>query len=169
VICLLLSGDGKEVVWIWFLRGDSDEDEGDNYGICNFLSMMTWRIRFSDGDIIKAEMVLLPWNNFLWSFLRFVVVRSNYDEGIVRISLLLKPINGIELRRFRLVFLILRGRRKTQERRNLCSILQTLAAVRWVFVYMRIHLYESSLRFDSSRVSKKMLNGLYNYSISWCR
>lgn len=65
VICLLLSGDGEEIGWIWFLRGDSDEDEDDNYSVCNFLSMTTWRIRFSDGDIIKAEMVLLPWNNFL--------------------------------------------------------------------------------------------------------
>ena len=56
---LLLSGAGEEVGWIRFLHGDSDEDEGDNYGVSNFLGMTTWRIRFPDGDI-KAEMMLPP-------------------------------------------------------------------------------------------------------------
>jgi hypothetical protein len=57
-ICLLLLfGDGKEVGWIWFLQGDSDEDEGNNYGVNNFFGMKTWTIRFPD-DNIKAEMML---------------------------------------------------------------------------------------------------------------
>jgi hypothetical protein len=47
-------------------------------------------------------MMLPPWNNFLWSFLCFIMVRSNHDEGLVRISLRLKPITfGFELGRFR--------------------------------------------------------------------
>jgi hypothetical protein len=108
VICLLLPlfGDGEEVGWIWFLHGNSDEDEGDNYGISNFLGMMKSRFRFLDGDI-KAEMLSLPWNNCLQSLLCFVVVRSDHDEGLVRISLPLKPITGIELERSRSVFLII--------------------------------------------------------------
>ena len=70
------------------------EDEGDNYGVSIFTGITTWRLLFPDGDI-KVEMVSLQWNNFLWSFLRFIVVRSSHDEGLGRIS-------------FRLVFLILR-------------------------------------------------------------
>jgi hypothetical protein len=93
----------------------SDEDERGNYNINNFLGMTIWRIKFSDDDI-KAKMMLPPWNNFVWSVLHFDVIRSDHDEGLVRISLPLKPITGIELRRFRSVFLILRCR--TQERIN---------------------------------------------------
>jgi hypothetical protein len=33
-----------------------------------------------------AEMISPPWNNFLGSLLCFVVVRSNHDEGLGRIS-----------------------------------------------------------------------------------
>ena len=73
---------------------DSNEDEGGNYDVSNFLGMTTRRIRFPDGDI-KAEMP--PWNNFFWSFLRFVMVRFDHDERPVRISLPLKPITSIEL------------------------------------------------------------------------
>jgi tRNA (Thr-GGU) A37 N-methylase len=49
-----------------------------------------------------------PWNNFLQSFLHFIVVRSDYDEGLGRI-------NSIS------IFLILqwqkeeRGRHKKEE------------------------------------------------------
>ena len=80
----LLPGDGEGVWWICFLHGSSVEDEGD-IGVSNFLSLMTWRLGFPDGDI-KAEMVLPPWNNFLRSLLYFIVVRSDHDEGLGRIS-----------------------------------------------------------------------------------
>jgi hypothetical protein len=46
--------------------------------------MTTWRLLFSDGGI-KAEMMSPPWNNFLRSLLRFVVVRFGHDEGLGRI------------------------------------------------------------------------------------
>jgi len=62
--CLvLLLSDGEGVGWICFLHNDSDEDEGDNYGISNLLGMMAWRLRFLNDDI-KAEMMLPPCNNF---------------------------------------------------------------------------------------------------------
>jgi hypothetical protein len=68
---------------------------------------MTRRIRFSDTDN-KVWMMLLLWNKFLSSILYFVMVRSNYNEGIVRINLSLKPISiGFELKRLVLVFLLL--------------------------------------------------------------
>jgi hypothetical protein len=68
---------------------------------------MTRRIRFSDTDN-KVGMMLLLWNKFLSSILYFVMVRSNYNEGIVRINLSLKPISiGFELKRLVLVFLLL--------------------------------------------------------------
>nr|TKW40878.1 hypothetical protein SEVIR_1G275400v2 [Setaria viridis] len=51
--------------------------------------MTTWRIRFSYGDI-EVGVVLLSWNNFLRPLLRFVMVRSNHDERLVRIILLLE-------------------------------------------------------------------------------
>ena len=78
-IYLLLSGDGEGAGWNRFLNGGSVEDEDDNYGVSNFIGMTTWRLLFPDGDI-KAEMMLPPWNNFLWSLLCFVVVRSRHDE-----------------------------------------------------------------------------------------
>jgi hypothetical protein len=56
-------------------------------------------------------MVSPPWNNFLQSLLRFIVVRSSHDEGLGTIS-------------FRLVFLILRwqkeGRYQKEEVSQLC-------------------------------------------------
>jgi hypothetical protein len=110
-LLLLLFGDGEEVGCILFLYGNFDEDEGDNYGVINFLIMTIWRIKFSNGDI-KADMMLPSWNNFLRSLLSFVVARFNHDEGLVRISLPLKPINGIEFRRFRSVFLILQWQKE---------------------------------------------------------
>jgi hypothetical protein len=68
---------------------------------------MTRRIRFSDTDN-KVGMMLLLWNKFVSSILYFVMVRSNYNEGIVRINLSLKPISiGFELKRLVLVFLLL--------------------------------------------------------------
>jgi hypothetical protein len=64
------------------------------------------------------------WNKFLRSRLHFVVVRSNHNEGLVRINLHLKPISiGFELGRLRLVFLLLRweeGRRKKEEDVQFC-------------------------------------------------
>jgi hypothetical protein len=77
----LLPDDGEGAEWIRFLYGGSIEDEGDN-GVSNFLSLITRRLGFLDGDI-KAETMSPPWNNFLWSLLGFVVVRSIYDERLV--------------------------------------------------------------------------------------
>jgi hypothetical protein len=83
---LLLSGDGEGEWWNHLLHGGSVEDEGDNFGVSIFIDMTTWRLLFPDGGI-KAEIMLLPWNNFLWSLLRFAVVRSSHDEGLGRIIL----------------------------------------------------------------------------------
>ena len=94
VYLLLLSGDGEGAGWIRLIHDGSGEDEGDNYDASIILGMTTWRLSFPDGDI-KAEMMSPSWNNFLRSPLRFVVVRSNHDERLGRIS-------------FRSVFLILR-------------------------------------------------------------
>jgi hypothetical protein len=47
--------------------------------------MTIWRLFFLNGDI-KAKMMSPSWNNFFWSLLRFVVVRSGHDEGLGRIS-----------------------------------------------------------------------------------
>jgi len=93
----LLPGDDEGVWWIRFLHGGSVEDEGD-IGVSNFLSLMTWRLGFPDGDI-KAEIMSPPWNNFLQSLLHFVVVRSDHHEGTGRIS-------------FRSVLLILQWQKK---------------------------------------------------------
>jgi hypothetical protein len=92
-IYLLLFGDGERARWNRFLHGDSVEDEGDNYGVSILTRMTTWSLLFLDGDI-KAEMVSPSWNNFLWSLLRFIVVRSDHIEELRRIV-------------FRSVFLIL--------------------------------------------------------------
>jgi hypothetical protein len=91
---LLLSDDGKRVERTRFLHGDFVEDAGNNYGVSILTGLMTWRLLFPDGDI-KAEMVSPPWNNFVRSLFRFIVVRSGHNEGLGRIS-------------FRSVFLILR-------------------------------------------------------------
>jgi hypothetical protein len=84
LILLLLSGDGEGEGWNRLLHDGSVEDEGDNFDVSIFIDMTTWRLLFPDGGI-KAEMMSLPWNNFLRSLLRFVVVRSGYDEGLGRI------------------------------------------------------------------------------------
>jgi hypothetical protein len=93
----LFSGDGESAAWSHFLHGGSGEDEDDNYGV-SILIGMAWRLLFPDGDI-KAEMVSPPWNNFLRSLLCFIVVRSDHDEGLRRIS-------------FRSVFLVLRWQKE---------------------------------------------------------
>jgi hypothetical protein len=36
--------------------------------------------------------MLLSWNKFLWTLLRFVMVRSGHNKGLVSINLPLKPI-----------------------------------------------------------------------------
>ena len=61
------------------------EDEGDNYDVSILTGLTTWRLLFPDGNI-KVEMVSPPWNNFLRSLLRFIVVRSSHDKGLGRIS-----------------------------------------------------------------------------------
>ena len=68
----------------------------------------------ANGDT-KAEMMLLAWNNFLRSLLRFVVVRSYYDKGLGRISLPLKQITGIELGKSDQFSFFFGGRRKKKE------------------------------------------------------
>jgi hypothetical protein len=84
LLLLLLSGDGEGEGWNHLLHGGSIEDEGDNFGISIFIDMTTWRLLFPDSGI-KAKMMLPLWNNFLRSFLHFVVVRSNHDEELGRI------------------------------------------------------------------------------------
>ena len=83
---LLLSGNGEEIGWLGSLHSGSDEGGGGIYGVGNFLGATTWNIRFPDG-IIEVRMVPSSWNNFLRPLLRFVVIRSNHDEGLVRINL----------------------------------------------------------------------------------
>jgi hypothetical protein len=61
---LLLSSDGEGEGWNRFLHGGSVEDEGDNVGVSIFIDMTIWKLLFPDGGI-KAEMMSLPWNNFL--------------------------------------------------------------------------------------------------------
>ena len=102
-LLLLLSGDGEGERWNRILHGGSAEDEGDNFGVSIFIDMTTWRLLFPDGGI-KAEMMSPPWNNFLQSLLRFIVVRSSHNEGLGRII-------------FRLVILTLRWQ-KEEERRH---------------------------------------------------
>ena len=72
VFLFFLPGNGKEVGWIWFLHGDSNEVDGGIYGTSNFLDMRTWRFRFPDGDI-EAGMMASLLNNFLRPLLHFVV------------------------------------------------------------------------------------------------
>ena len=68
------------------LHGGSEEGGGGIYSVGNLLRATTWRIRFPDG-VIEVGMVPSSWNNFLRPLLRFVVVRSNHGERLVRISL----------------------------------------------------------------------------------
>jgi hypothetical protein len=96
---LLLAGDGERTGWINFLHSSSVEYESNNYGVNNFVSMTTWRLSFLNGDIKKDP----PRNNFLRTLLRFVVVRSDHDEALRRIS-------------FRSVFLILRWQKKKKKK-----------------------------------------------------
>jgi len=110
LLLLLLSGDGEGAGWICFLHSGSIEDESDNYAVNNFLGMTTWRLFFPNGDI-KAEIMSSPWNNFLWSLLHFVVVRSGHDEGLGRIS-------------FRSVFIILRWQKEEEGRHHKGEISQ---------------------------------------------
>ena len=56
---------------------------------------------------------MLPlWNYFLQSLLYFVVVRSNRNEGLVRIIMPVKSTTSIGLGRFGLVFSILRRQKE---------------------------------------------------------
>jgi hypothetical protein len=101
IYLLLLSSNGERAGWNRFLHGGSVEDEDDNYDV-SILTSMIWRLLFSDDDI-KAEMVLPPWNNFLRSLFRFIVVKSGHDEGLGRIS-------------FRSVFLVFQWQKEEEER-----------------------------------------------------
>jgi hypothetical protein len=85
IYLLLFSGNGVGVGWNRFLHDSAFKDEDNNYGVNNFIGMTTRRLFFPDGDI-KAEMMSSPWNNFYWSLLRFVVVRSSHDKGLGRIN-----------------------------------------------------------------------------------
>jgi hypothetical protein len=84
LLLLLLSGDGEGEWWNRLLYSGSIEDESDNFGISILIDMTISRLLFPDGGI-KAEMKLSPWNNFLRSLLRFIVVKSGHDEGLGRI------------------------------------------------------------------------------------
>ena len=110
---LLLPDDGEGAGWIRFLHGDSVEDEGD-ISVNNFIGLTTWRLGFPNGDI-KTKMMSSSWNNFLWTLLHFVVVRSYYDKGLGRISLPLKQITGIELGKSDQFSFFFGGRRKKKE------------------------------------------------------
>jgi hypothetical protein len=66
---------GKEVGWILSLHDVSDEDDVSEDDISNLFGMMTWTIRFPDGDI-KAGVMLPLWNKFLWSLLCFVMATT---------------------------------------------------------------------------------------------
>ena len=99
-IYFLLSSDGERAGWNRFLHDGSVEDGDDNYGVSILTGITASRLLFPDGDI-KAVMVSPPWNNFLWSLLRFIVVRSGHDKGLGRIS-------------FRSVFLIFRWQKEEQ-------------------------------------------------------
>ena len=99
-LLLLLSGDGEGERWNRLLHGGSVEDKDDNFGVSIFIDMTTWRLLFPDGGI-KAEMMSPPWNNFLQSLLRFIVVRSSHNEGLGRII-------------FRLVILTLRWQKEEE-------------------------------------------------------
>jgi hypothetical protein len=59
----------RRIGWIWFLHDDSDKDEGDNYSVSNFLSMMIWRLKFPNNDTrqLAAAMELFGlFFVFLW-------------------------------------------------------------------------------------------------------
>lgn len=75
----------SQLGWIWSsIHGDSDEGNGYNYDVDNFISLTTRKNRFLDADV-EAGMMLLSWNNFLRPLLHFAVVRSSYDETLLRI------------------------------------------------------------------------------------
>ena len=83
-----------------------------------FLGAATWRIRFSD-DVIEAGMVLLSWNNFLRPLLRFVMVRSNHGERLVRISLSPEMMSiSLGLDRLGSVSILHRWQKEEEERRK---------------------------------------------------
>jgi hypothetical protein len=82
-ICFLLSGNDEEILY-----GSFDEGGGGIYDI-NFFRVTTRRISFANNDIEVRNQGWCPslQNNFLQPFFRFVVVRFNHDEKLVRISL----------------------------------------------------------------------------------
>jgi hypothetical protein len=97
-ICfLLLFGNGDEIGRLVSLHGGFDERGGDDiYGINNSFGVTTWIFRFPDGDT-EEGMVPSSWNNFLWPLLRFVVVRSNHGERLVRLSLSSDRLGSVSL------------------------------------------------------------------------
>jgi len=83
-LLLLLSGKSEGERWNRLFHSGFVEDKDDNFSIDIFIDITTWRLLFPDGGI-KAEMMSLPWNNFLQPLLRFIVVRSSHNEGLGRI------------------------------------------------------------------------------------
>ena len=87
-----------------------------------------------------------PWNNFLRSLLRFIVVRSGHNEGLGRIS-------------FRSVFLILRWQKEEERSQKKEKVSQLRLQECWSSFVGHLlsgllpsvclcgHLYESSYRF----------------------
>ena len=115
---LLLSANGEEIGWLGSLHGGSDDGGGGIYGVSNLLGATTWKIRFPDG-VIEAGMVPSSWNNFLWPLLRFVVVRSNHGEKLVRVSLSPELMSiSLGLDKLGSVFLLHRWQKEEEERRK---------------------------------------------------
>lgn len=83
---LFVSANDEEVGFGLSMATPIYKDDGDTYGVSNFLGTKASIIRFLGGGI-EAGMMLSLWNNFLQSLLRFVVVRSNNNESIRRIIL----------------------------------------------------------------------------------
>jgi hypothetical protein len=102
-------------------------------------------------------MILLSWNKFLWSLLHFVVVRSDYNKGLVRINLPLKPISiSFDLGRLRLVSsssLVAEGRHNKEEDNQFCLqecwplLFGHMFSVYLLHVWLCSHPYESLYMF----------------------
>jgi len=101
-LLLLLSGDGEGERWNRLLHSGFVEDKDANFSVSIFFDMTTWRLLFPD-DGIKAETMSPPWNNFLQSLLRSIVVRSSHNKGLGRII-------------FRLIILTLRWQKEEEGR-----------------------------------------------------
>lgn len=83
----LLSVNGDEIGLIGSLHDGFNG--GGIYDASNLLGASAWKFRFPDGDT-EAEIVPSSWNDFLRLLFRFVVIRSNHDERLVRLNMFFK-------------------------------------------------------------------------------